>query len=93
MLWGQDCLEKIRKKQKYDLILLDEDMPRLNGIKTFEKLKLEENFNIPVIIMITEQHLQYKDRYTYNGFSGCIVKPIKKAELSKILKKHLKIDD
>ena len=93
VLWGQDCLEKIRKKQKYDLILLDEDMPRLNGIKTFEKLKLEENFNIPVIIMITEQHLQYKDRYTYNGFSGCIVKPVKKAELSKILKKHLKIDD
>ena len=93
VLWGQDCLEKIRKKQKYDLILLDEDMPRLNGIKTFEKLKLEEKFNIPVIIMITEQHLQYKDRYTYNGFSGCIVKPVKKNDLSKILKKHLKIDD
>ena len=68
-------------------------MPRLNGIKTFEKLKLEEKFNIPVIIMITEQHLQYKDRYTYNGFSGCIVKPVKKNDLSKILKKHLKIDD
>ena len=88
--WGQECLEKIRKKQKYDLILLDEDMPRLNGIKTFEKLKLEEEFNIPVVIMITNNHLEYKERYLYNGFSGCVVKPLNKAQIEKLIKKYIK---
>lgn len=90
--WGQECLEKIRKKQKYDLILLDEDMPRLNGIKTFEKLKLEEEFNIPVVIMITNNHLEYKERYLYNGFSGCVVKPLNKTQIEKLIKKYIKED-
>ena len=65
-------------------------MPRLNGIKTFEKLKLEEEFNIPVVIMITNNHLEYKERYLYNGFSGCVVKPLNKAQIEKLIKKYIK---
>ena len=68
-------------------------MPRLNGIKTFEKLKIEDGFNIPVVIMINSNHIDYKERYMYNGFSGCIVKPIKKTDIDKLMRKFIKLDE
>ena len=86
VMWGQECLEKIRRKEKYNLILLDEDMPKLNGIKTFEKLKEEDHFDIPVVLMIESKHMEYKNRYIENGFAGCIEKPIKKNDIKDILK-------
>lgn len=85
VIWGEECLNKIRDNQKYDLILLDEDMPRLNGINTFDKLKKIDNFDIPVVIMISKEHLQYKEKYLINGFSGIIEKPINKKELDKVI--------
>ena len=85
VMWGQECLKKIRRKEKYDLILLDEDMPKLNGIKTFEKIK-EENFSIPVVLMVESKHMEYKSRYIESGFAGCIEKPIKKNDIKDILK-------
>jgi len=88
--WGQECLEKIRRKEKYDYILLDEEMPKLNGIKTFEKLKLESNFNIPVILLVEEHHAEHKDRYLNNGFIDVIAKPYKKVTVTKVLDKYLK---
>ena len=36
---GKECLDKIRNKDKYDLILLDEDMEPLDGITVMRKLK------------------------------------------------------
>jgi len=88
--WGQECLEKIRRKEKYDYILLDEEMPKLNGIKTFEKLKLENNFDIPVILLVEEEHEKYKERYLNNGFTDVIAKPYKKVAVTKVLDKYLK---
>ena len=85
VMWGQECLEKVRRKAKYDLILLDEDMPKLNGIKTFEKLK-EENISIPVVLMIETKHMDYKSRYIESGFTNCVEKPIKKNDIKDILK-------
>ena len=35
---GKEALDRIRKGDKYDLILLDEDMPYMNGISVMNKL-------------------------------------------------------
>lgn len=46
---GEDLLNKINI-QKPDVITLDVEMPKMDGITTLEKIK-EENYNIPVIML------------------------------------------
>ena len=36
---GQECIDKIIAGEKYDLILMDDMMPRLSGVNTLKKLK------------------------------------------------------
>lgn len=48
---GEECLQKV-KNAKFDIILLDVMMPKLNGLQTLEKLKADEaTKNIPVIML------------------------------------------
>jgi len=46
---GIDALEKLRS-EKADMVLLDIDMPGMNGIETFEQMK-DLELDIPVIFL------------------------------------------
>ena len=48
---GKEGLEKIRNKEKYDLILLDEELEPQNGHIIMRKLLEIRNFNIKVILL------------------------------------------
>ena len=56
---GQAAWEKIEHDPaRFDLLLLDKQMPRLNGIALLKRLKADSRFrNLPVI-MLTGQHRQ-----------------------------------
>ena len=47
---GSECLDKV-SNNKYDLILLDDMMPRMSGTETLQKLKEIETFNTPVVAL------------------------------------------
>ena len=49
---GQECLNRIRKKEEFDLIIISKDMEKLDGIAVMEKLKLIESFDIPAILLV-----------------------------------------
>ena len=65
------------KLQKYDLILMDIQMPELDGEQT--TLEIKQNFpqNMqPRIIAVTANAFKADiDRYLTNGFDGCLIKP------------------
>ena len=46
---GEEALEKL-KNEKVDLVLLDIEMPGMNGIETFKRMK-EDNIEVPVIFL------------------------------------------
>ena len=46
---GEEALDKL-KSEKVDLVLLDIEMPRMNGIETFERMK-DIPADIPVIFL------------------------------------------
>jgi len=51
---GQDGWEKIdREPTRFDLILLDKQMPRLNGIQFLHKVKTDNRFEHLPIVMLT----------------------------------------
>ncbi len=87
---GQTCLEKIRNKEEYKLIMIDEEIPKLSSIHTFEKLKTISGFNIPVVLMTKHKDIETKDSYINMGFSDTITVPINKEEVRIIIDKYMK---
>jgi len=79
----QDSLQvlPLYQQQNSDLILLDLDMPRLDGYGVMDQLnKLTEN--APPILILTAQHMQsYRQRALDNGARDYVTKPFDVEEL------------
>ncbi len=87
---GHECIESLKNGNVYDLILLDQMMPGLDGISTLKELKKIPNFNTPVVVLTADVMEGQKEKYLASGFDDYISKPIDKNELSRVLKKFLK---
>ena len=87
---GEECLEKIKNGEKYDIIFMDIMMPNLNGVETFHELQKIEGFNIPVVIALTADAVEgAKEKYLKEGFAEYISKPIVRERLDKVIHKVL----
>lgn len=85
---GKDALEKI-KKQKYDLILMDIQMPEMDGLTATKKLREWENAQnlppLPVIGMTAHALIGDKERCIEAGMNDYISKPFQQKELEQKL--------
>lgn len=86
---GQECIDLIQNKNSYDLILLDQMMPEMDGVETLKQLKAIKEFTIPVIALTADAIVGKKEEYLSAGFDDYLSKPIDSNELHKILKKYL----
>lgn len=87
---GKECLDKIRNKEKYDLILLDEEMKPLSGIEVITKLKNIKNFNTKVVLLTKNNDYEYNEDYLKYGFIDYILKPLDKTKVLDKISKYLK---
>ncbi len=87
---GFECLKNIEEGKHYDLILMDDMMPKMSGVETFKKLKKIEGFTTPVIALTANAIAGMKENYLKEGFNDYISKPIDKKELDRVLKTYLK---
>ena len=87
---GQNCLDLINDHEYFDLILMDDMMPEMNGKETFAKLKEIEGFKTPVVALTANALSGMKEQYLKLGFNDYLAKPINKDELDEVLKKYLK---
>lgn len=88
VLSGEECLEKV-KTNTYDLILMDDMMPKMTGTETYKTLKKDKNFTTPVVILTANAISGMKEKYQSIGFNDYLAKPIDKLELNRILNKYL----
>ena len=86
---GSECLDKV-SNNKYDLILLDDMMPRMSGTETLQKLKEIETFSTPVVALTANAITGMKEEYINRGFNDYLSKPIIKEDLNRVMKKYLK---
>lgn len=87
---GKEALDRIRKGDKYDLILLDEDMPYMNGISVMNKFSKIKGFDTKVMLLTKNSNIIYDDIYKDSGFSDYVIKPIDKDDLMNKINKYLK---
>ena len=85
---GIEALE-CYKNHKFDVILMDENMPNMNGIEAMQEIKKEYQ-NPPPIIAITANVMKGDEaRLLEAGMDGFLSKPIHPNQLFSILKSYL----
>lgn len=87
---GVDCVDKISVGASYDLILMDDMMPKMSGTETLHKLQGIEDFNTPVVALTANAISGMREKYLSEGFSEYLSKPIDKVELNQVLNKFLR---
>ncbi len=86
---GLAALELMAKEQ-FDAIVLDINMPRMNGLEFLEKVKADDVYApIPVIMLTTEGQEEDQDKAMDLGATAYIVKPFKPTLLLRIIDKTL----
>ena len=87
---GQECIDKINSGDSYDLILMDDMMPKLSGSEVLKKLKENKDFKIPVVMLTANAITGMKEKYLSKGFDDYLAKPIDQLELVRVLNCYLK---
>lgn len=90
---GQEAIHQL-EKQPYDLILMDCQMPVLDGFEATQKIREIEKENnlsqhVPIVALTANAHSKDKDRCFDVGMDDYLSKPIVKEDLYRILEKYL----
>lgn len=89
---GQEALDILAIQQYIQLILLDINMPVMNGIQFLEKAKsLGITRRIPIIIISTEGKEEDTIRGLEMGARGYLKKPFKSSELHDMIEKIMPV--
>lgn len=89
---GQEGLDRLREKS-HQLIILDINMPRVDGFKFLEAVKEDEGCrNIPVVMLTTEGQDEDREKALKLGAIDYMVKPFKPTELIEKVKQILSND-
>lgn len=88
---GLEALDMIKEK-KYDIIFLDHMMPDMDGIETYQNMKmLEDNPNkdTTVVMLTANAIMGAKEEYLGIGFSDYLSKPVQAPKLEAMILKYL----
>ena len=80
---GYECLEKL-KTNRPDILLLDINMPKMNGIEVLEALKAKKD-PVKVLILTVHSEVEYLVKAVDIGANGYILKDSGSAELKKAI--------
>ncbi|TDP03204.1 ATP-binding protein [Flavobacterium sp. 245] len=82
---GEEGIELL-SQNKYDLILMDLQMPVKDGYQTTEYIRNEMNLNIPIIAMTAHSLVGEQERCYKVGMDAYVPKPFKQPALLKAIK-------
>ncbi|MDD3051796.1 MAG: PAS domain S-box protein [Candidatus Cloacimonetes bacterium] len=87
---GQEALDLINVSDKFDMIIMDIQMPVLNGIDATKKIRqLPLYKDVPIIALTAHALRGDREKFLAEGMTDYIAKPIDYAVIKEILKKHL----
>lgn len=89
---GFDAIDRINMGVPYNLILMDDMMPKMSGCETLKELKKNKDFHTKAVALTANAISGMREKYLSVGFDDYLAKPIKKEELEVILDKYLRED-
>ncbi len=87
---GDEALKLITER-RYDMIFLDDRMPKKSGVETLHEMEGMEhkNHGVPVVILTANSADDAKKLYMEEGFSDYLAKPIDPEVLENMLRTYL----
>jgi len=85
---GQDGLDKLEKNADVGMMLVDINMPLMNGLEFIQKVKAVDKYKaIPIIIVSTEGKEEDTKRGLALGAQGYVKKPFQPSDLHSLIGK------
>ncbi|HEV7943336.1 MAG TPA: response regulator [Solirubrobacteraceae bacterium] len=80
---GEEGIE-LAVSEHFDVILLDVEMPGMDGIAVAERLQATPATNtLPIVLLTAHEHIEASARWLGAGIAGVIVKPFDVADLAR----------
>ena len=74
VLSTEECFDLLARRQKYNLIILNYDLPQKNGIEVVRKIREEYRFRKPIISLIGPRHEGFAEDVIKAGATRYIIK-------------------
>lgn len=88
---GLEAIEAV-KNQRYDIVLMDENMPNLNGIEATKRIREWENptgNHLPIIALTANSMTGDRERFLEAGMDEYLSKPLNMPKLMEVLQTYL----
>lgn len=80
---GYECLS-VLKEVKPEVLLLDINMPNLNGLQTLERIK-KEKINVKILMLTIHNEIEYLEKAKNLGVDGYVLKDSESSILKKAI--------
>ncbi len=80
---GEECLNKL-EKVKPDILLLDVNMPKKNGVEVLSEIK-KRKYDVKVLLLTVHNEVEYLLKAVDIGVDGYILKDSESAELKRAI--------
>jgi two-component system chemotaxis response regulator CheY len=85
---GKEALQRLSENKDVDLVLLDMNMPRMNGLELLEAMKADAAMKrIPVVLVTTQGSDEQTQRGLEAGAAAYVKKPFKNEELIAVVQR------
>lgn len=84
---GAEALEKLRQNE-YDLVLLDLQMPEMDGFEVARKAREEISTELPLVAVTATATKKEADLATQAGMNEILLKPFEEKDLKRVLAKY-----
>jgi len=86
---GDEAVDEM-KKNKYDLVLMDLRMPRMDGLEATREIRKNIDKEVPIIALTAHAMTFVEDHCKAAGMNGYLSKPVDIDKLIQVIQKYLK---
>lgn len=89
---GRDALKALEQDDRFDLVLMDVQMPEMDGIEATTAIRKKERgtgFRIPIIALTAHAMKGDREMCLASGMDGYLTKPIQSHELDNVIESYL----
>jgi len=88
---GEEALQALAKGERFDCILMDIQLPVMDGVKATKKIRArdDENKNIPIIAITAHAMTGDKEKFLAAGMNDYVAKPVDLEALKEVIQRTL----
>lgn len=85
---AKEVIDKINAGENFDLLLIDDMMPKMSGTELMQILKTH-GYKVPMVVLTANVMRGEKEKYLKAGFDDYLGKPMDRKEIDRVINKYL----